>query len=65
MADDKKNIPGAGKMDVPSKPGKTEAVKAPPVQDPPVLAKAKAHVIKQTKIPQRKTSAVFGRSGGT
>ena len=45
MADDKKNIPDAGKVDDPPKPGKVEPVKAdPPVQDQPALAKAEAPV---------------------
>ena len=43
MADDKKNIPDAGKVDDPPKPGKVEPVKAdPPVQDQPAPAKAEA-----------------------
>ena len=43
MADDKKNIPDAGKVDEPPKPGKVEPVKAdPPVQDQPAPAKAEA-----------------------
>ncbi len=32
MADDKKNIPDAGKVDDPPKPGKVEPVKADPGQ---------------------------------
>ena len=46
MADDKKNIPDAGKVDEHSKPGKVEPVKAdPPVQDHSAPAKAEAPVI--------------------
>ena len=45
MADDKKNITDAGKVDEPPKPGKVEPVKADsPVQDQPVPAKAEAPV---------------------
>ena len=45
MADDKKNIPDAGKVDKPPRPGKVESVKAdPPVQDQPAPAKAEAPV---------------------
>ena len=46
MADDKKNIPDAGKVDEPLKPGKTESVKTDPsVQDQSAPAKAEAPVI--------------------
>ena len=46
MTDDKKNIPDAGKVDEPPKPGKVEPVKADhPVQDQPAPAKAEAPVI--------------------
>ena len=46
MADDKKNIPDAGKVDEPPKPGKVEPVKAdPPVQDQSAPAKAEAPVV--------------------
>ncbi len=46
MADDKKNIPDAGKVDEPPKPGKVEPVKADfPVQDQPAPAKAEAPVV--------------------
>lgn len=46
MADDKKNIPDAGKVDNPPEPGKVEPVKAaPPVQDQPAPAKADASVV--------------------
>ncbi len=46
MADDKKNIPDAGKVDEPPKPGKVEPVKADSsVQDQPAPAKAEAPVI--------------------
>lgn len=45
MADDKKNIPNAGKVDDPPKPGKVEPVKADsPVQDQPAPARAEAPV---------------------
>ena len=45
MADDKKNIPDAGKVDEPPKPGKVEPAKAvPPAQDQPAPAKAEAPV---------------------
>ena len=45
MSDDKKNIPDAGKVDKPPRPGKVESVKAdPPVQDQPAPAKAEAPV---------------------
>ena len=46
MADDKKNIPDAGKVDEPPKLGKVEPVKADsPVQDQPAPAKADASVV--------------------
>ena len=46
MADDKKSIPDAGKVDEPPKPGKTEPVKtAPTVQDQTAPAKAEAPVV--------------------
>ena len=46
MADDKKNIPDAGKVGNPPKPGKNEPVKAdPPVQDQSAPAKAEAPVV--------------------
>lgn len=46
MADDKKNIPDAGKVDEPPKPGKVEPAKADsPVQDQPAPAKAEAPVV--------------------
>ena len=46
MADDKKNIPYAGKVDEPPKPGKVEPSKAaPPVQDQPAPAKVDASVV--------------------
>ena len=45
MADDKKNIPDAGKVDEPPKPGKVEPVKADSqVQDQPAPDKAEAPV---------------------
>lgn len=46
MADDKKNIPDAGKVDEPHKPGKVEPAKAtPPVQDQPDPTKTEAPVV--------------------
>ena len=46
MADDKKNIPDAGKVDEPPKPGKVEPVKADsPVQDQPTPAEAEVLVV--------------------
>lgn len=46
MADDKKNIPDAGKVDEPPKPGNVEPVKAdPPVQDQPTPANAESPVM--------------------
>lgn len=46
MADDKKNIPDAGKVDEHLKPGKVEPVKADsPVQNQPAPAKAKSPMI--------------------
>ena len=46
MADDKKNIPAAGKADEPPKSGKVEPAKAaPPVQDQPAPANAEAPLI--------------------
>ena len=46
MADDKKNIPNAGKVAEPTKPGKTEPIKDdPPVQDQHAPAKTEAPVI--------------------
>ena len=44
MADDKKNIPDAGKVDNPPELGKVEQA-APPVQDQPAPAKAEAPVV--------------------
>lgn len=45
MADDKKNIPDAGKADEPPKLGKVESAKAaPPVQDQPTPANAESPV---------------------
>lgn len=49
MADDKKNIPDAGKADDSLKPGNTEPVKTdPPVQEPPAPAKTEAPVVEGT-----------------
>ena len=66
MADDKKNIPDAGKADEPPKPGKVEPAKAaPPVQDQPAPAKAEAHVIedasKVVKPPTAEQPAPAGK----
>ena len=45
MADDKKNIPDAGKVDNPPESGKVEPAKAaPPAQDQPAPAKTEAPV---------------------
>lgn len=47
MADDKKSIPDAGKVDEPPKPGKVEPVKAgSPVQEQPTPAKTEAPVVR-------------------
>lgn len=64
MADDKKNIPDAGKVDEPPKLGKVEPVKADfPVQDQPTPAKADAPVIedasKVVKPPEAEQPAPF------
>ena len=49
MADDKKNIPDAGKVDQPPKSGKVEPVKADsPVQDQPAPAKTEAPAVEGT-----------------
>lgn len=49
MADDKKNIPDAGKVDEPPKPGKVEPAKAvSSVQDQPAQAKVEAPVVEGT-----------------
>ena len=46
MADDKKNIPDAGKVDEPPKPGKVEPIKADStVQDQTAPAKTEAQVV--------------------
>ena len=46
MADDKKSIPDAGKVDNPPDPGKVEPVKAdPPVQNQSAPAKAESPVV--------------------
>ena len=51
MADDKKNIPNAGKVDDPPKPGKVEPVKADsPVQDQPAPARAEIRYNKLRKL---------------
>ena len=62
MADDKKNIPDAGKVDESPKPGKVEPVKAdPPVQDQPAPAKADASVVEGASISTtRHTGGIFG-----
>ena len=52
MADDKKNIPDAGKVDEHPKQGKVEPVKAdPPVQGQPAPAKAEAPKDKDAPAP--------------
>ena len=52
MADDKKSIPDAGKVDEPPKPGKVEPDKAaPPVQDQPTPAKTEAPKDKDAPAP--------------
>ena len=52
MADDKKNIPDAGKVDESPKPGKAEPAKtAPLVQDQPALAKAETPKDKDAPVP--------------
>ena len=52
MADDKKNIPDAGKVDEPSKPGKVEPAKAaPPVQVQSAPAKAEARLQPSSRPP--------------
>lgn len=70
MADDKKNVPDAGKVDEPTKLGKTEPVIAEPlVHDQPAQAKAETTVVedvfqpdkveKQTTIPCMGDHALF------
>ena len=55
MADDKKNIPDAGKVDESPKPGKVEPAKtAPLVQDQPALAKAETPKDKDAPAPSKK-----------
>jgi len=72
VADDKKSIPGAGKVDEPPKPGKVEPAKAaPPVQDQPAPAKTEAPEVegvsqpgkdeKQTTIPGMGDPAPAGK----
>ena len=71
MADDKKNIPDAGKVDEPPKPGKVEPIKADStVQDQPAPAKTEFPVVegsplgkdeKQTTIPGMGDSAPTGK----
>ncbi len=52
MADDKKNIPDAGTIDEPPKPGTVEPVKAdPPVQGRPAPVKMKGPKDKDTPAP--------------
>lgn len=52
MADDKKSIPDAGKVDNPPEPGKVEPAKAaPPVQDQPAPAKTEAPEVKGAPQP--------------
>lgn len=48
MADYKKSIPDAGKVNEPPKSGKVEPIKAdPPIQDQPALVKSGASVIEE------------------
>ena len=62
MADDKKNIPDAGKVDEPPKPGKVEPVKADhPVQDQPAPAKAGALKDKDAPAPSMEGSPQPGK----
>ena len=72
MADDKKNIPDAGKVDEPTNPGKVEPAKADsPVRDQPAPAKTEAPVVegapqsgkseKQTTIPGMGAPAPAGK----
>ncbi|MGO5097077.1 hypothetical protein ACTQ34_14850 [Agathobaculum sp. LCP25S3_E8] len=66
MADDKKNIPDAGKVDDSPKQGKIEPAKAaPPAQDQPAPAKAEAPVIedasKVVKPPTAEQPAPAGK----
>lgn len=72
MADDKKNIPDAGKVDEPPKPGKVEPIKADStVQDQPSPAKTEFPVVegapqpgkdeKQTTIPGMRDPAPTGK----
>ena len=62
MADDKKNIPDAGKVDEHPKPGKVEPVKAdPPVQDQPAPAKAEAPKDKDAPAPSMEGSPQPGK----
>lgn len=66
MADDKKSIPDAGKVDEPPKPGKVEPVKAgSPVQDQLAPAKAEAPVTedasKMVKPPAAEQPAPVGK----
>ena len=57
MADDKKNIPDAGKVDNPPEPGKVEPAKAAsPVQDQPAPAKAEAPKAKDASAPSKEGS---------
>ena len=54
MADDKKNIPDAGNVGDPPKPGKVEPAKAvPPMQDQPAPAKAEAPKDKDAPAPSK------------
>ncbi len=63
MADDKKNIPDAGKVDEPPKPGKVEPIKADStVQDQPVPAKTESPVVEGAPHPGKdeKQSTIHG-----
>ena len=51
MADDKKNIPDAGKVDEPPKPGKVEPIKADSTVQEPAPAKMESPVVEGTPQP--------------
>ena len=56
MADDKKNIPDAGKVDNPPDPGKVEPAKtAPPAQDQLAPAKTEAPKDKDAPAPSKES----------
>lgn len=56
MADDKKNISDARKVDEPPEPGKVESAKAaPPVQDQPASVGKEASKDKDAPAPSKNT----------